>query len=363
MVKDIVGLRAILQKEAVPHAAKTHAVAHDEIIRRVDRDETVAAVPDACADDAAAAHRVTAIMEMDRVAAKDLFFAEVAELCIGNRPARRRVVHRVSSCLGGIGGFDDDVAREVSGLTRIYRPALMAARWRVVESCDHRAAVFLAGFVDGDRRALRTLVRIASVGVQVPGEGPARAGEQDPVALFPIVYALGEIGIELVRIFVGPAQLDPSFCQRRAVQVHPATAADDSRTQKRVESLDKGQSNRRHVSGGGLLVGRANFQRGRRRARRCDRRRGMTVEPVLVRALPRLHLEQTHAQFGVPVAGERERPTYVNGAEHVVGDDVTGSDEHLFAGERETTVLPGRGVGPSTAACRADDGSLFRPNP
>ena len=46
------------------------AIANDEVVRAVDGDPAVVAVPDRCADDGAAAHRVANEVEVNRVSAE-----------------------------------------------------------------------------------------------------------------------------------------------------------------------------------------------------------------------------------------------------------------------------------------------------
>ena len=63
-VEDVVDLGAVFQEEAVADALVADAVADDEVVRAVDREPAVVAVPDRGADDGAAAHRVAAQVEV-----------------------------------------------------------------------------------------------------------------------------------------------------------------------------------------------------------------------------------------------------------------------------------------------------------
>ena len=177
-VEHVVHLGAVFEEEPVPGAPVADVVTDDEVVGAVDREPAVAAVPDRVADRRAAAHRVTAEVVVQGVAAEHARLAEVAELGVPERAGRAVVVHRVAADARRVGALDDHVAGEVRHLAAVVAVAEVRHRQRPVERQP--------GPVDrGDRPLLGGRSRLGGA----LGLGP---GEDDPVAGLPPGHRLGE---------------------------------------------------------------------------------------------------------------------------------------------------------------------------
>ena len=166
-VQDVVDLGAVLQEEPVPDRLVADAVAHDQVVRAVDRDPAVAAVPDRGADDRAAAHRVAEAVEVQAVLAEHALLAQVAELGIRDRAGRSAMIHRVAADAARVGRLDDDAAAQVRDLAAIGAVAQVLE----VEGPVERQAVA----VDAPEGALLGVDRHARLGVgPVAARGGAR---------------------------------------------------------------------------------------------------------------------------------------------------------------------------------------------
>src|SRR6516165_9408107 len=124
-VEDVVDLRPVFQEEPVPNTPVADAVPHDKIVRAVDRDPAVAAVPDGSPDDRAAAHRVADAMEVQAVPAEHILFTQVPEFGVADRPGRPAMIHRVPADFIRLGRFDHDVAAEIGHLATEIAGGLM----------------------------------------------------------------------------------------------------------------------------------------------------------------------------------------------------------------------------------------------
>ena len=78
---------AVFEEEAVADRLIADAIADEQVIGAMDGDPAIARIPNARADDAAAAHGVAHQMKMNGVFAEQTFFAQVAKFCIGNATA------------------------------------------------------------------------------------------------------------------------------------------------------------------------------------------------------------------------------------------------------------------------------------
>ena len=357
-VQHVVNLGAVLQEEAVADALVADAVAHHQVVGAVDRHPAVAAVPDRSAHDVAAPHRIPAQVEVDAVAAQDVFLAQVAELSVADRPGRSVVIHRVTANALRLGGFDDHVARQVGD----GRAVLAGAQVGILQGRIKREA----GAVDcldgadlgGNCDLVLGPLPAAASGATVPFAG----GDDDAVADFPAAHRLRERhgGVALFR---GGAELEPGAAERGAVQIHAPAAADDGGARVLVLALEILQTNRRRVLGVQRLLGRANLQGGPDFAVRDLRGVGVAVEAVFARQLVAgLDGDQADGQRGALVAGKGEDPGDVDEADRravgdVVGHRVTGPDLHPRARAGHLAALPGFRVGPGAAAGGADDGS------
>src|SRR5262249_17769324 len=96
------------------------------VLRAVDGDPAVVAVPDAGADHAATAGRVAAEVEVDGVLAKLPLLAQVAELRVADGGERVPVDHGVAALALRLGRLDDDAAGQVGHLAAVVARALVA---------------------------------------------------------------------------------------------------------------------------------------------------------------------------------------------------------------------------------------------
>src|SRR6266851_5169936 len=69
-IEDVVDLRAVFEKVSVPDALIADAIAHDQVIRSMNRQPTVGRIPNRSANHGAAAHRIAAQMIVQAVAAE-----------------------------------------------------------------------------------------------------------------------------------------------------------------------------------------------------------------------------------------------------------------------------------------------------
>src|SRR5439155_18678860 len=102
----------VLEKEAVADALVADVITSDEVIGAVNGQPAVVAVPDRVTDDRAAAHRVAAEVEVQRIAAEDALLAEVPEFGVRERAGRIAMIHRVAADAVGGRRLDDHVPAE-----------------------------------------------------------------------------------------------------------------------------------------------------------------------------------------------------------------------------------------------------------
>ena len=372
-VEDVVDLGAVLQEEPVPDRLIADAVADDQVVRAVDGDPAVAAVPDRGADDRAAAHRVAEAVEVEAVLAEHPLLAQVAELGVGDRPGRAPVVHGVAPDAARVGRLDDDVAAQVRHLAAVVAGAEVLELQGPVEGQAVTAEGDDGAFLGEDGDARLGIGPVAAVALllrawRVAGLPPPRAagavvapgGRDDhPVAGPPAGDGLGEGHGGAPRRRRGP-ELDPGAVHRGAVEVHPAAAADDGRAGLPVHPLDVGQADRGGVLAADRAVGGADLQRGPGPARDGPGLVPLAIEAVLARVVAGLDLDQAHGQAGVAVGGEGERPGDVDRSDDLVGGDViddgvSPADLHPRPGGRDFPPLPGRRRRPGAALSGSDE--------
>lgn len=195
-VEDVVNLRAVFEEEAVADAAEADVVAGHEVVRAVDREPPVLAVPDRVTDHGVAPHGVAAQVEVQGVAAERALLAQVAELGVGERPGRAAVIHGVPADTSGVGGFDHHIAAQVRDLAAEITVAEVGHLQRLVErdlaAIDRSDGSFLGG-----RFGLRRAVLL-------------RAGEDDAIPTFqPVTGSASDTAVS--PIFA----VAPSFTQAR----------------------------------------------------------------------------------------------------------------------------------------------------
>src|ERR1043166_7550432 len=122
------------------------AIAHQQIVRAMNGDPAIARIPNARAEHATAAHRVAHQMKVNRIFAEQAFLAQVAELRVRNSAVAVAMIHGVAAHTVRLGGFDDNVAREVRDFTARDARAEMFVSERLVQR-ERRT-------VDGDDEAL-----------------------------------------------------------------------------------------------------------------------------------------------------------------------------------------------------------------
>src|SRR5581483_4500099 len=350
-IENVENFRAVLEEKPVADAVIADAIAHDEIVGAVHGEPAVLAVPQRCADDGAAAHRIAHQMEVQHVAAKRAALAETAELGVADRAGRAVVVHRVAT-RGGVGRLDDDVAAQVGDLAAIRAAADVV---EVRGAIEHEAGTGNGGdkaFFRLREVADALLKRIELRLLQVD-DLTRRRGQDDPIALAPAADRPAEHDLA-VATPDRRAELDPRAAERRTVQFHAAAAALNRGQRIAIKSREVHQADEGGVRHRNGLVGRADKQCG---ARNWDRRAlGHEVGAVFRRNAA--DLDQADIEAGIAIACEHHAPLDVEHANghtrvNVVEDFVPGPDGDNTAGRRQLTALPRAGARPRSAANRA----------
>ena len=133
VIEHVVGFGAVFQKEAVPDALVADAIADDQIIRAVNRQPAIGAIPNRRPDDRAAAHRVADEMKMKRIAAQHIFLAEMPKLRVADRAGGIAMIHRMAALARRIGRFDDDIAAQIGHFAAKFAASRMGILQRPID--------------------------------------------------------------------------------------------------------------------------------------------------------------------------------------------------------------------------------------
>ena len=196
--------------------------------------------------DRAAAHRVAAQVEVQAVPAEHAFLAEVAELGVADRARPSR------------GGTWCGRGRRPGRPTRRrrcgsgWRPRRGSRRRRGGRTSSGWSSVSLVAVDGRDRCVPRSGVPSRTLGVNVFFDLFCRVVAVTMTRSPTCQPVTGSASVTSVSPALrGGAELDPGAAQRRAVEVHPAAAADDGRARLLVHALDVGKPIRAVFPAGG----------------------------------------------------------------------------------------------------------------